>query len=229
MVVDRSGRQLQIAAAAQWRSVLLKHGLSPFELETACHLLDRLEASRPSLLDAIQAEHLQRRRNLIECFRGRDSLPSDPGWRNLGSVRLLICEMMNNLEQDFETLVKIETLPTYERESAVERAERSIDPGRVRFPYFSPLHKRSFDFRLDALIRTHLVLMRTATAIAWYEAEQGRYPNSLSDLVPRYLAQVVACPLSGKPFSYDHGKLCASGVGWEANGGEDVNWTISRK
>ncbi len=41
-----------------------------------------------------------------------------------------------------------------------------------------------------------------AFALAWYHADHGRYPKELSDLAPKYLAEIPQDIFSGKPLIY---------------------------
>ena len=54
--------------------------------------------------------------------------------------------------------------------------------------------------------RLGIVLCRTALALKVYGAEHGRYPATLSGLVPRYLEKEYVSPYSGKKLSYETGE-----------------------
>ena len=69
---------------------------------------------------------------------------------------------------------------------------------------------------------------RTATAIAWYEAEKGSPPQCLEALVPRYLPELPVCPFTGKTIPYADGRLIAKGWGWHSET-EGVTWSVRRR
>ena len=52
-------------------------------------------------------------------------------------------------------------------------------------------------------------MARTGTALELHKAANGGYPDSLSELVPKYLPRVPIDPFSGKPLGYGKG-----GKGW---------------
>jgi len=55
---------------------------------------------------------------------------------------------------------------------------------------------------LDLRTHAHLDMARTAVAIERYRLAEGRTPEQLADLVPKYLEQVPSDPFDGQPIRY---------------------------
>lgn len=85
--------------------------------------------------------------------------------------------------------------------------------------------------------------MRLAVGIAWFEADRGRPPASLDELVPSHAASIPSCPLTGMSFRYVPGKVWSVGRDGKDDGGVldpaygynashdrgDVVWFVKRK
>jgi hypothetical protein len=226
----------EIWAAVQWRSVLQGHALSVSNLEAACLILDELEADRLTLHDVVESEYQNRRRDVLHFYRTEaryfDKDHTGPAWRYLGSLRLRACDLLNNIDSDYRAILKIEKLPSREQVAALEKLESSLERDRPRaathFSSSPELFRMAYDWETDAYVRLSRQMMRTATAIAWYEAEKGRPPESLAALVPRYLPEVPVCPVTGETIPYRGGEIVAKGWGWHSET-EGVTWTIRRR
>jgi len=78
--------------------------------------------------------------------------------------------------------------------------------------------------------------LQLRTAIERYTKEQGHAPDSLADLRPRFLEELVLDPFSGKPFRYkrteDGWLLWSIGPNLKDDGGDDKNpedvWRIGK-
>ena len=96
-------------------------------------------------------------------------------------------------------------------------------------------------FRRDAHAQAKWSLMRASIALARYEAEHGKPPSTLDELVPRYLPRVPECPFAGGPLKYSGGKVWSFGGDGDDDLGRplvdedredddgDVVWTVKRK
>jgi hypothetical protein len=90
--------------------------------------------------------------------------------------------------------------------------------GWMQFRLLGPLYRRSLLTRymiagsLPAVVRHHetirstyvaeLRLTRVTLALVAFEAEHGRYPEALADLVPDYLSEVPSDPFAKGPLRY---------------------------
>jgi hypothetical protein len=224
-----------------WQAVLAGSRLPPAELERALRALDRIEAALPTAFDALRHQHNLERIDLVLAYRGRQSnwaSAAEPSWKHAGSRALKTCEMLRALERQRADLDELALLPLRERVAAGRTHDREyfdgpqIGRGRLWMGIQESLWR-------DVVIRLHLRLMRAATAVAWHEAETGRLPASLEELVPRRLPEVPTCPLSGAPFRYADGRLWAFGFDRDDDGGRpvpqadyegdgDVLWTLKK-
>ncbi len=70
-----------------------------------------------------------------------------------------------------------------------------------------------------------LRMCRIATAIAAFDIDQGRKPATLQELVPKYLARLDPCPVTGHPVEYRDGVLLSP----EYEAGRRLTWTVRRR
>jgi hypothetical protein len=216
--------------AVIWRLVLQGHGLAPAELQSVCALLDRIEEIRPTLFDAIRNHHEDRRARKVSAYVANPkSLP--PGWRELWNPTIRACELADDLDRSTRAILALEGRPPWEREGVVEEVQNVITEQDQVWVEAHTLPAQAKDFHWEAVGRGMRDLIRVATALARYEAEKGRMPERLADLVPRYLPRPPVCAASGSPFPYEGGVLTTppeiqSGFSREAGG---VDWPIRRR
>jgi hypothetical protein len=207
-----------------WQRVLGGPPLPAAELERALRALDRIEAALPTAFDALRHQHVLERIDLVLAYRGRASnwaSATELSWRHAGSRALLTCELLRALERQKADLDELARLPLRERVAAGRTHDREYFDG----PQIGEdRHWKGIQDSLwcDVLIRLQLRLMRAATALAWHEADAGRLPSTLEELVPRRLAEIPVCPLSGAPFRYADGRLWAFGFDRDDDGGRPV-------
>jgi hypothetical protein len=219
-------------AVALWNSVLSHHALSAHDAQLFCGLLDRLGSTRPGLLERVRRQCFLRRVDAAEYARvGSENYPgasTEPGWRQLWCHRLLAVEALKATEYDLRELTRICGLPAYEQYAAAQALVDSIPDGRVRIQRRSKSDKLALypdDFFEEVHIVMHHSMVRIATALAWYEVENGRMPATLDELVPRYLFRIDPNPETGKAVDYKDGILRSPGY-WENT---EVLWKVRRR
>jgi hypothetical protein len=231
------------------RDLLANHSLSAEELSSFAARLDRLDASRPDLMESWPGEDLWIRSALCstpwEDFeRGgwvpSKSTPIHPTWRCLFSQRITRAQALSIHASVFDHLTKLAGVPSWQRESECLAWAREAESWR------NPLVDRMLPafgrtFQRDALALVQRALLRVSVAIAWFEAEQGRYPKQLEELVPRYLPRVPLCPFTGLPLVTRDGKVWSVGANRVDDGGVldprepedggtgDIVWIVKRK
>lgn len=232
------------------RTVLMDHSLSAADLEAAATLLDRLDAGRPDLIDAIVGEGILIRRGLLHApwdewvdgrsLFGRPPVSSRPSWRCLFSERISRAEALGYHERIVEQLSGLRSVPPWRRaESALaslQDPERSANPLVRRVGTYYPS-----TFRNDARTQLERTLLRVALAMAWYEVETGQPPARLEELLPRRLSRIPLCPMTGLPLATKDGRVWSPGENRVDDGGTpgvsdqthnedgDVVWTVKRK
>jgi hypothetical protein len=192
-----------------WRAQLEARKFPASELAMVADGLDHLWDARPALTDEFSASYAIKARTLILAIRDPHGQGADgayylkPGWKALYSNKVEVVRALRELEEDLRVLPTVEQSPIWERAKAYERLQRE----ERRFFEEQDARRGSELFALEALTQMQWMLARTATALAWYEAEKGKPPESLEVLVPRYLSKVPLCPQSGRPFLYRPGEL----------------------
>jgi hypothetical protein len=208
--------------------------------------MDDLRSIRPDMADGYDVEDAMGRRGLVDLVLAQEiGKPilyrvdwEARHWRFLFSRRVLFAAALPVVQQYYDGMVRLRSHPPHEWEAAAagiqEAGLRSRHPlVEMLLPALTKASRR------EALAQMSWTLMRVATAIAWYEAEKGMPPASLRDLVPRYIASVPDCPLTGKPLGYAPGKVWSYGVDGVDNGGTpnprgdeepggDVVWVVKR-
>jgi hypothetical protein len=226
------------------RELMGGHSFEAADLAALARTLDRMAAARPGIAQAYEAEEVALCRTLIDVaitpgFE-QTQVYSERSWRFLFSHRLAYAGALGDLERMFREARSVAGLATHLRSAAMERA---CSPERIgRNPVTrSLIPALSRVYLRDAVGQMNWTLMRVATAIAWYEAERGRVPERLEDLVPRYLPVVPACPFTGLPLGYRDGTLWSAGHNRIDEGGTpgtdndpdaidgDVVWQVRRE
>jgi len=226
------GASLTADAAVEWSRVLDGHALDAADAKELCGLLDRLESSRPQLLEQARRQSLFRRIDALDFTQPDESgnAPSgpDPGWRQLWTRRLVALEVLRIIDSDLRELTRICELPPHEQFDAALNLENSIPDDRFRIQRRSAHWKlpvEPIEFRLESYLRMMLRMCRIATALAWYGVENGRKPERLEELVPRYLPRLEPCPVTGQPVRYERGTLISPGF----EESKDMTWLVRRR
>jgi len=177
---------VEIAAVDLWKRILEAHDLAPAKLAEIASSLDQIERARPPVQDALDAEFAMARQKVARVIRMRRNpgvVTSEPGWRELFSWHILLVQVMNEMDDDRRELAGFDSLSETQKKLLIHLA------------YPRKLARALIDEGYDLCAReaeagVRWTLMRTATAVAWYEAEHGTYPEMVADLVPRYLGAV---------------------------------------
>jgi len=198
---DLAATEQRCASVAS--QVLSAHSLSAADLGSWATWMDRLKRARPTLPSIIAIDSALSRKDVIEDFAGIAVPLNAPGpylavtWRDLWSRTLAKSRSVLDTDRAARALSEQARRPSWER--APSDGSES-DVGSCYTP-----DVRILD--IDAASELYLLLWRVSIALAWYEAEQGRFPESLGQLVPRYLAKEPISPRTGKALVYEGGKL----------------------
>jgi len=233
------------------RDVLEDYSLPAADFSALAAGLDRLEASRPDALDCWEGEVLYMRSSLLEgpwasFFRTFSiglqptTKPQRPSWRFLFSERITRAHALNHVPELFAGLPDLRPLPPWQRPaSAPDPVPEVLRLKNPLLAVLTPAVRRPLEN--DARSQLGRTLLRVAVSIAWFEAEKGRSPDRLEDLVPGYLPRVPVCPVTGLPLRYKGGKLWSVGKNRIDDGGTpgrnneaededgDVVWTVQRR
>lgn len=205
------------------REIFASHSLSAQDLAELAQRLNRLDAHRPSAIEAFALEDVMARRALLNLGRtGESGRLNVPAWswelfRFLGSRRWAVASALEDLDPYYRTIQKINRLPSHaramEETEARERLNRN-NPFVLCFVSFG-----GSSFGADSVGLMYRSLLRVAVAIARREVETGHPPEKLEDLIPKYLPVLPACPLTGHPFRYSPGKVWSDGGDGDDDGG----------
>jgi hypothetical protein len=235
------------------RDVLEDHALPAADLSALAAGLDRLEASRPDVLDCWDGEMVYLRSSLLEApwaafFQpfsiGLPSPPKPqlPPWRFLFSEQITRAHALSHVPELFSGLPDLRPLPPWQRPaSAPDPVPVVLRLKNPLLAVLTPVIRRPLEN--DARSQLGRTLLRNAVAIAWFEVEKGGYPDRLEELVPRYLPKVSVCPMTGQPlrYSYKGGKVWSVGKNGIDDGGTpgrnndaddedgDVVWVVRRR
>jgi hypothetical protein len=166
--------------------------------------LDRLWDSRPTLADEFSASYARKATSLIQAVRDPRGEGIDgayylkPGWKSLYSRKVEVVRELKELEEDLRVFPSVDQSLPWERAKIFERLRRD----RGRFIEEPDARTGASRYAMEALVGEQWTLARTATALAWYEAEKGEPPTSLESLVPRYLPLVWLNPNPGRRLQY---------------------------
>jgi hypothetical protein len=228
--------------------------LQPSDLERFAVQLDRLENTRLPIKEFVEVEEVLLRAHLHHAdwskftksgFVSLGSAPESPvwpSWKLLFSKKLTRAAALSEVATYYHDLLAVCDGPAYSRPEAVSRvANRSRPSDNPLIRDFNRGDERFF--KIEATRALDLTLLRVATALAWYEADKGKPPASLNDLVPRYISKVPDCPYTGTPLRYLPGKVWSIGGDLKDDGGvcderfrgspdqagNDVVWWVRRK
>jgi hypothetical protein len=225
------------------------------ELRKIAEIVDALDRTRENLREIWLIEDLLRRKDLLEetSFEDvRTQEPLRPGWRCLFSTRIMRVQALNLCEAGYRRMFVAADLAPHERYLASRRLAEDFQdhPNPVLNHYlnFDDSGAKVWTVpglqRGDAHMLTQRALLRMAVALAWFEAETGKPPETLEALVPKYLPKVPTCAVSGQAFHYSPGRVWSVGENGIDDGGvspepddpstldggdKDIVWRIQRK
>jgi len=168
----------------------LRSNLPAAQLRRLGEQLDRCLAARPTATEAIVAQHLMDRAEVLRVLHQKADpshfIAGSPGWRELFSWRVLLVKCLRELEENYRH-------PDWE----------DLNP-RTGSTLVSGLKDARRSDR-DAL--TYWIVARTAVAVAVFRAERERPPEQLSDLVPDVLPRAPVHLLTEEPVQLVNGTL----------------------
>jgi hypothetical protein len=249
------GARAEKAVLVQLAAVFRSCAAAPDVLRRFAEGLARLYAERGSLRQAWENDDGYQRAIILdeEDFKnpwGRD--PIRPGWRCLFSKTVMRAQALNLCHSGYRRLIDAAVRPPAEQERLAKEIEQEFKghPNGVVSLYLNFNEESGNLWTVPGVIREctdnlmHRSLLRVATALALYEAERGKVPDRLEDLVPTYLERIPVCPLTGKPVSYAPGRIWLPGRNGVDDGGvapdpddmtrysggdKDIVWAVSRK
>lgn len=186
--------------------VYLVPRLSPDELAITAARLERIESLRPPYSEIIREEGL----TIVRCLM---PLTIAPPVLELGKVfarGLSLRERWQHLRWGLASKKRLlrDTFGYYE--DVARRVSGPYQPSLKAPPPANPLFEGN-DGALPAKCwqsytrrQTERALLRTEVAVRRYRAEHGRFPDTLQDVVPKYLGKVPEDPFGGggKPLIY---------------------------
>jgi hypothetical protein len=228
------------------RQMLAGHSFEAADLQWFAGRLDRLWAARPTLAEMFHNEGVFCRRFLVDLGDHGASPAAAFGpleyrsWRYLFSLRLAAAGALGEMESAYREVDGIASLAPHLRGDAFDQiAQKAMKSKNPIVDQILPSLGRVYV--RDAHAMMNWTLMRVAVAIAWVESERGVVPETLQELVPRYLSSVPSCPRTGKPLGYRDGRVWSAGVNGVDDGGVpgrtddsddpdgDVVWTVRRE
>jgi hypothetical protein len=126
-------------------------------------------------------------------------------WRNVGAwiVRPLIKRDMRQALPSFELLEAQAKVPYYQSRDVLRARDRQIQ----QRPWYAFLSKMMISnseaaFMKEAMLEAIMLTSRAGLACRLYKSRNGRYPESLEELVPGILAEIPIDPFTGKPLVF---------------------------
>ncbi len=249
---------IQLACEIEMREVLKPmfrdHSFSAEALREFAESMDRLDATRPDVLDCLRGEETFERAALIhqawEDFftrvSGAKGASIRPHWRALYSERITRAQALALLSERFRSLEGLKPLPAWQRIAPAKVIDAGMYPGGDYHGSGNVLMDASavsFShlLRRDAIAQLDRTLLRASIALARFETDRGRPPKSMEELVPNYLSKPPICPLTGMPLRTKDGGVWSLGENRADDGGVepsspddgggdgDVVWTVKRR
>lgn len=204
------------------RRLLRRSAWSAPVLERLARRLDAVDPLRPSVLEALEVEEVHLRWALL--YEPGD-VEEGPGVGDLFSETIRRARACRGLEEGLAEVRRAARLPAMELRPALKAAEARTDASgnaRLRSVLLTEKKQTPNPFSIvadDRVARLWRLLLRTSVAVAWHQAETGRFPEHLDVLVPRYLGASPVCPVSGLPLRCAPGKIWSVGVDGQDDGG----------
>jgi hypothetical protein len=228
-------RETGYAAATQYweghhlakiKSVLssTSHHLSAAELRDFLERFDRVASTRPTLADHITGEHLLDRAEVLNVLHRKEDrycmIRRPPGWREFFSWRIMIAKALNELDDLYREMMPIASLPYSEAMKVAVPVSSNDEEPDLR----SRTYLRGSAHRMVQYAAGHACtwdFTRVAIALCRFQAEKGRAPRDLQELVPEYLARMPASPFNDAPYEYQNGEL--------RDGATTATWSLPPK
>ncbi len=190
------------------RDILRLHEATSSTLAWFAGVMDRIEEAHPPSVELLRREDLAIRQVYLRVAR-EGMMPrcvyklQDTGWpvhRGLLPLRLQVARWLNQHESVFQNQVRLATLDPWLR-THLGRCESRSKSENLFEVLSGPLRHAWCGWLSN---RRGSALARVAVAVAWFESERGSYPQSMSELVPRYLKAVPIDFTNGKPLCYSN-------------------------
>jgi hypothetical protein len=211
-----------------WKAVLAHHVLDAADLKRVSFALDQLLATRPTARDVLSSESVLDRAQVLAFLRTGDEpqaiMAGDPGWKELFSRSLLAAKALNELHEQIESALDLESRPILEREPVTLEAGLKY-LRKNRYTKSVLLSEATALFQSERILLTEWALARVATAVARFQLDKGRDPADLRELVPGYLPEIPLNPYTGTPFQYEDGAVQTQ----RGNLGPQDRWEVWRR
>jgi len=207
--------------------LLVQPGVDAAALRQVSSALEQLIERRPLPGDILEGEYLLDRAEVLRVIPTQSDphcmLLEPPGVRESFSWRILTVKALNQLDDRYRELRKLDAASDVDWENAVKEFGLRIrhEPAYTRSALCSGATSALQAERL-ALCRWRFA--QVATLVALFQAEKGREPRDLSELVPEYLPEPPINPYNGKPFDYQDGALRTVA----GTNGPHMEWVLRR-
>jgi hypothetical protein len=223
------------------RKIFESWNAAPAQLQRFAAQLDALDGTRERQRDCWLNDDLDHRNSIlvaVEFSYPFQDRPMKPGWRYLYSERIMRAQALNVCESVYRRLFDAADLDAHGRWLFSREIEEELrdHPNPVVCNYLNFERGVSKKFTIpdqqDGEVRclSQRALLRIATALAWYEAENGKPAETLEALVPKQLAKIPTCAFSGQPFQYAPRRVWSVDQNGRDDGGDkDLVWKLKRK
>jgi hypothetical protein len=144
-------------------------------------------------------------------------------------VRPWLRSRMTRYVEDSDALLGWQAIPPYRRQDEAAVIRSGKPPANDWLSRIFPdLEVDTQLLAMGDLVDARLALARTAVALCLARAVEGRYPGTLADLVPGFMAEVPVDPLTGEAPIYRHAGsgvvLASARVEFEAEATRNAPW-----
>ena len=167
--------------------------------------------------------------------------PYDPGMTMAYTAQIRLLRVSGlyerNILQSIESIQKlmaVDELPVGQRVPRAQAIEQELEG--LSFLYFlTKIGTPSLSkvYKINLRVRSGIDSMITGLAIEQYRLAEKKLPETLEDLVPKYLPEVYVDPFDGRPLKYrqDYPGYRVWGVGEDGidNGGQERDFTDNKK
>jgi hypothetical protein len=206
---------------------LTRPGVEPGELRKLAAALEQLMARRPLPGDLLEAEYLLDRAEVLRIIPTQSDptmmLLEPPGVREFFSWRILTVKALNQLDDRYRELRRLDAASLVDWENAVKEYGLRIrhEPAYTRSALCS---EAASILQAERLSLCRWTFAQVATLIALFQSEKAREPSSLGELAPEYLPELPVNPYNGQPFDYRDGTLRTA----PGTDGPQIEWVLRR-
>jgi hypothetical protein len=199
------------------------HALRTEDLAPLCGTLDRLDRSLRSLGEAFERSRVVWKKKAFEEVLLEDGLTKYYTWKDWSSRTLFTARILEEIDRHHFANAERGRRPPWKRVRPAPHAdgEHAVVAQFYR-EFFCCIPDMAFENEVFALEKR--ALLRVALALAWHQAETGKPPGTLQDLVPRHLPALPVSPLDGQPFTFVDGTL-----GSRDSKGKPLRWPVQHR